>query len=306
MKDLFRNIFRNIMSLVSNFSPELTSRIYYRMKFKKKLELKNPKTFNEKLMYLKLNEYENNELIVKCADKYRVREYIKDCGLENILNDLIGAYDNVDEIDFEKLPNSFVLKCNNAAGFNLICEDKSNLDIKKAQKTLRMWLKKDYWKYVAEMQYKNIEKKIVCEKFLESKDGHAIEDYKIYCFNGKPEFCMVCIGREQGKPKYYFMDKNWNLLRINPAGVEAPENFKIDKPKVIDEMYKYAEILSKPFKFVRVDFYEYHNKTIFGELTFTPAGCIDNNYIEGIDEKLGQKIDLNCGNVKEKEFCNHS
>ena len=186
MKDLFRNIFRNIMSLVSNFSPELTSRIYYRMKFKKKLELKNPKTFNEKLMYLKLNEYENNELIVKCADKYRVREYIKDCGLENILNDLIGVYDNVDEIDFEKLPNSFVLKCNNAAGFNLICEDKSKLDIKKAKKKLKKWMKTDYWKYVAEMQYKNIEKKIVCEKFLESKDGRAIKDYKIYCFNGKP------------------------------------------------------------------------------------------------------------------------
>ena len=117
---------------------------------------------------------------------------------------------------------------------------------------------------------------------------------------------MVCIGREQGKPKYYFMDKNWELLRINPEGLNASEDFKIDKPKVIDEMYNYAEILSKPFKFVRVDFYEYHDKTIFGELTFTPAACIDNDYAEGIDEKLGEKIDLNSENVKEKEFCNHS
>ena len=287
---MFREIFRKLMAIISTFSPTLTSKIYYETKLKKKLDLKKPKTFNEKLMWLKLNEYENNKLITQCADKYRVREYVENCTCGEILNELIGVYDNVEEIDFEKLPDKFVLKCNHAAGYNIICQDKSKLDIDKTKRQLKKWLKSDYWRYVAELQYKNIEKKIICEKLLESKDGNAIEDYKIYCFDGKPLFCMVCVGRNFGKPKYYFMDREWKLMRINPAGINAPSDFTIDKPNCIDEMYIYAEKLSKPFKFVRVDFYNYNDKIVFGELTFTPAGCVDGNYIDSVQEKLGNLI----------------
>ena len=287
---MMRDLFRNIMAIVSSFSPVLTSKIYYRTKIGKRLDLKNPQNFNEKLMWLKHNEYETNELIVKCADKYKVREYIKECGCEEILNELIGVYDSVNEIDFDKLPNSFVLKCNHAAGYNIICEDKNKLDWNKTKKQLNKWLKIDYWKYVAEMQYKNIDKKIICEKFLESKDGNAIEDYKIYCFNGKPEFCMVCVGRNLGKPTYYFMDINWKIMKINPAGLNVSDDFSLEKPKCIDKMYKYAEKLSKPFKFVRVDFYDYKDKPIFGELTFTPAGCVDKNYTEEALLKFGDLL----------------
>ena len=139
-------------------------------------------------------------------------------------------------------------------------------------------------------QNKNIEKKIICEKYLESKDGNAIDDYKIYCFNGKPKFCMVCVGRNLGRPKYYIMDKNWKLMKINPTGINAPADFTIPKPKCIDKMYVYAEKLSKPFKFVRVDLYNYNNKTIFGELTFTPAGCIDGKYTDKAQEDMGKMI----------------
>ncbi len=292
MKEQLREIFRNSMGIISNFSPTLTSKIYYRAAIGKKLNLKNPQTFNEKLMYLKLNEYENNELITQCVDKYKVREYVeKVCGKE-ILNELLGVYDNANEIDFNKLPKKFVLKCNHAAGFNIICEDKNKLDIEETRKKLNKWLKTDYWKYVAEVQYKNVEKKIVCEKFLESKDGNSIEDYKIYCFNGKPKFCMLCIGRNLGKPKYYFLDIDWKLMRINPAGKSAPENFKVPKPECIDKMYEYAEKLAKPFKFVRVDFYDYESKPIFGELTFTPAGCVDANYIDGADKTIGNMLKI--------------
>lgn len=289
---MFRKIFRKLMAIVSTFSPKLTSKIYYETKLKKKLNLKKPVTFNEKLMWLKLNEYEHNELITQCADKYKVREYVKKCGCNEILNELIGVYDNVDDIDFEKLPDKFVLKCNHAAGYNIICKDKSKLDINKTKKQLKKWMKSNYWKYVAELQYKNIDKKIVCEKFLDSKDGNAIEDYKIYCFNGKPLFCMVCIERNLGKPKYYFMDRDWRLMRINPAGINAPDNFKIDKPACVEKMYMYAEKLSKPFKFVRTDFYDYNGKIIFGELTFTPAGCVDGNYVNCVQEKLGKMIQI--------------
>lgn len=289
---MFRELFRKIMAIISTFSPTLTSKIYYETKLKKKLDLKNPKTFNEKLMWLKLNEYENDKLITQCADKYKVREYVENCGCGEILNELIGVYDNVEQIDSEKLPDKFVLKCNHAAGYNIICQDKSKLDIDKTKKQLKKWLKSDYWKYVAELQYKNVEKKIICEKFLESKDGNAIEDYKIYCFNGKPLFCMVCVGRNFGKPKYYFMDRDWKLMRINPAGIYASSNFTIDKPDCIDEMYMYAEKLAKPFKFVRTDFYDYNGKIIFGELTFTPAGCVDGNYNDSSQEEFGKLIQI--------------
>lgn len=289
---MLREVYRWIIALVSGISPKLASKIYYRTKLHKKLDLVQPKLFNEKLMWLKLNEYENNKLITKCVDKYKVREYVKQCGCSEILNELIDVYDNADEINFEKLPDKFVLKCNHAAGYNIICNDKSKLDKEETRKKLKKWMKIDYWKFVAEVQYKNVDKKIVCEKFLESKDGNAIEDYKIYCFNGVPEFCMVCIGRNLGKPTYYLFDKNWKLMRINPAGINAPEGFTIEKPKCIDQMYEYAKILSRPFKFVRADFYDYNGKPIFGELTFTPAGCIDKNYTDEAQLKLGELINL--------------
>lgn len=287
-----RDIYRSLMAVISNISPTLTSQIYYFSKFKKKINLKNPQTFNEKLMYLKLNEYEHNELITKCSDKYKVREYVKECGLENTLNDLLGVYNNANEIDFSKFPNQFVLKCNHASGFNIICEDKSQLNIEKTKKKLNKWLKTDYWKYVAEMQYKNVDKKIICEKYLKSKDENSIEDYKIYCFNGKPTICLVCIGRNLGKPKKFFFDQDWNLLKINKDSKELSNEYVIEKPANINEMYEYAKKLSKPFKFVRVDFYNYNGKVIFGELTFTPAGCTSTSYIDNWDQKLGEMLNI--------------
>lgn len=291
--EILRKIYRKIIAKITDFSPALTSKIYYFTKLKKRLNLQNPKTFNEKLMYLKLNEYEGNELITKCADKYAVREYITSCGCPEILNELYGVFDNAKDINFEKLPDKFVLKCNHGAGFNIICNDKSKLDIKKVRKKLNKWLKTDYWKFVAELQYKNINKKIICEKLLENNTTKQINDYKIYCFNGIPEFCMVCIGREEHKkPKYYFMDKNWNVLKINPDGIGLNDKTVIDKPKCIDKMYDNARKLSKPFKFVRVDLYECNEKIIFGELTFTPAGCIDANYTNQAQYELGEMIEI--------------
>ena len=293
MKEYLRELFRKVMGVISNFSPTLTSKIYYFVKMHKKLDLKNPKDFNEKLMYLKLNEYENDPLIVKCADKYKVRSYVKECGCEEILNDLIGVYDSVDEIDFKLLPDKFVLKVNNASGYNIVCSDKSKLDINKTKKKLKKWMKSDYWKYVAELQYKNIEKKIICEKYLESEDDNAIVDYKVHCFNGEPELCLICLERNLGKPKYYFLDKDWNLLpEVNGLTKEDIEKFNIEKTDSLVSMCEYARKLAKPFKFVRVDFYNYKGKPVFGELTFTPDGCLDETLTKEALIKYGDMINI--------------
>ena len=265
---MLREIFRRFIAIISSFSPKLASRIYYTTKVHKHLNLKKPRTFNEKLMWLKFNEYQNNNLVTKCVDKYEVREYVKECGLEETLNPLLGVYDNV------------------------ICHDKNKLDIEKTRKQLNKWLRTKYWKFVAEVQYKNVKPKIVCERYLESKDENAIEDYKIYCFNGIAKCCMICLGRNLGKPAYYFFDPDWKLMKINPEGVSAPEGFTLKKPASIDKMYEYAEKLSKPFKFVRVDFFDYKDKAIFGELTFTPAGCVDLDYTDEGFYILGDMIDL--------------
>ena len=151
---MIKELEQDILMQLTRISPELNSKILYFGMLKRKLNLKEPKTFNEKLMWLKLNTYKDNELVSQCADKYRVRDYVKKCGCEEILNDLIGVYDNANDIDFEKLPNRFVLKCNHAAGYNVICKDKSNLDIDKTRKKLNKWLKRDYWAMYSELQYK--------------------------------------------------------------------------------------------------------------------------------------------------------
>ena len=293
MKNAKRKIILSIQKMLSSISPTLCSKWIYKRTQGKKLDLKNPKLFNEKLMWLKLNKYNNNNLVTECADKYLVRNYIKRCGCDELLNEVIGVYNSVEEINFEDLPNKFVLKCNHAAGYNIICKDKNTLDIVQTKRKLKKWLNDDYWKQYAEVNYKNIPKKIICEKYLENKNKTDLEDYKFYCFNGKAEFVMICIGRNSSeKTQYYFMDKEWKIMKINAYGTNAPENFTIDKPDNIQEMFEYAEKLSTPFPFVRVDFYDVDGKIYFGELTFTPAGCVDNKYIGNAPKILGDMLEL--------------
>ena len=295
---MIKELEQDILMQLTRISPELNSKILYFGMLKRKLNLKEPKTFNEKLMWLKLNTYKDNELVSQCADKYRVRDYVKKCGCEEILNDLIGVYDNANYIDFEKLPNRFVLKCNHAAGYNEICKDKSNLDIDKTRKKLNKWLKRDYWAMYSELQYKNIERKIVCEKFLDSNDGNAILDYKVFCFDGIPKFVMICVGRNTGHIKYYFMDKEWIIMMVNALGNSTPEDFYIKKPKCIDSIFEYSEKLYNPFKFVRIDFYDYEDKPVFGELTFSPSACVDRDYTKEGHLQMGSNIKLNIDEIK--------
>jgi len=282
------NIDKPLRKIMSSISPELNTRYLYRRVHGKTLNLENPKSFNEKLIWLKLNTYNNNDLVTQCADKYRVREYVKEKNLGYLLNDLIDAYDTPEEIEWNRLPTKFVLKGNHGAGYNIICDDKSKLDINKAEKQLKKWMKEDYWKPYAEINYKYISKKIICEKYLDTNEGFLPIDYKIYCFNGVPKAILVMSDRDT-EIDAVFMDNDWNFI----SNVSKYKNEKIPKkPSSLDEMLEAAKRLSEPFPFVRVDFYQYRNQPIFGELTFTPSGglVVSQTAIEG--KGMGELLKL--------------
>lgn len=264
---------------LTRISPRLNTEFIYFLKFKKRINLANPQTLDEKIQYLKFHDYKDNPLVTQCADKWAVRDYIEQCGCGEILNELYGVYDTVDEVNWDELPNQFVIKWNFGCGHNLICFDKATLDIEDAKRKLKEWykLKDTFYLRYSEMHYKGIKPKLVCEKLIETEDGNLPVDYKCYCFNGKVDSVMVCYGRdEQGHgAKFYFFDRDWNLKRYNRTGKEAPEGFTLPKPKNIDLVFEYAEKISKPFPFVRADFYLENGKLTFGELTFTPCGGFD-------------------------------
>lgn len=283
-----------IFKLITRISPKLNTQLWYRRGFGKWLDLKHPQTSNEKVLWLKLNTYYKNPLVTQCADKYAVREYVQKCGCGDILNDLLGVWTNPDDIDFDKLPDKFVLKSNYYCHLNLVVTNKSELDIIATRKLLHQWMKSNMHLLYSEMQYEGIEKKIIAEKFIETEDGLAPADYKIYCCNGKPTYVMVCIGREQNvKPKFYYFDINGNLQReLTRDGLNAPDNFHYDIPAGWKEMITYAEKLSALFPFVRADFYLEKRKVIFGELTFTPASGLDAGKLPYTDRLIGDKIQL--------------
>ncbi len=281
--------FRCFLTLLS---PKINTKVCYRLKFHKNLDLDNPITLNEKILKLKLEDYATNKLVKQCADKYSVRDYVQDKGCEEILVPLIASYDNVDEIDWDKLPDAFALKWNFGCGYNIICPEKKELDIEKAKKKLKAWGNKEAYLPYSEMQYKGVSKKIIVESFLSDGTGRLPSDYKVYCFHGKPHCVMLCTDRESGHAKYYFFDRAWNLLRINKAGKDAPPGFSLPKPEGIDNLFNYAEKLSEPFKFVRADFYLIKGHVFFGELTFTPGGGMDFNRLPETDIEFGNMLHL--------------
>ena len=278
--------------LLCGISPKLSVKFWYRRYLKKPLDLENPQTLDEKIQWMKLYYYKDNPLVYQCADKFRVRDYVKDCGLEHILNELIATYHSAKEVDWDVLPQKFVLKWNFSNGGNVICRDKSKLNRKQAIKELNRFQKiKPHLKY-AEPQY-DVEKVLLCEKFIETQNGESPVDYKFYCFNGEAKYVLCCYGRSlDHRPAFYFFDKDWKLQRFNKMGLEAPEGFTVPKPEGMDDLFRYAEILSKPFPFVRADFYLENGKAYFGELTFTPGGGYDMNRLPETQLKFGQMVTL--------------
>lgn len=280
---------KNLKYFLRFLPDELYVRLYYFLHVKRILNLKNPKSYNEKLNWLKFND--RNPIYSIIVDKFLNREYIKGIIGEQYLVPLLGVWDNFDDIDFEKLPEKFVLKCNHDSGGLVICTDKNMLNMKEARSKIESSLECNFYYIGREWQYKHIKPRIICEELL----GDGIvppADYKFSCFNGKPDNVMVCYGRETGTTKYYFFDMDWNLKRYNGWGKKAPENFTLPKPQNFDEMVRIAEMLSKPFYYSRIDLYNIDGKIYFGEVTLCPNSGFDANITEETDLLFGNKLKL--------------
>ena len=264
----------------------------YEAIFGKRLNLDNPQTFNEKLQWLKL--YDRNPEYTIMVDKYKVRDYIKEKIGEEYLIPLIGVWDNPDDIDFDALPDKFVLKCNHNSGLGMcICKDKSKLNIENVKSELKKGLAQDYYLTGREWPYKNVPRKIIAEKYMtDTSDSSDFTDYKFFCFNGYVDCVMVCLERSSGDTKFYFFDSNWNLKRLNTRGKNAPDGFTISKPSQMDKMFEIAAKLSKGLPFVRIDLYQSNDHIYFGEITFFPDSGFDANLLPDTDKYFGNLIHL--------------
>lgn len=257
-----------ILDMLEFIPDKLMIKLQYWIKTGRKLNLKDPKRYNEKLQWYKL--YYRDSLMTKCSDKYRVREFVSSKGLKDILIPLYGVYNDPNEINFNELPNEFVLKTNNGSGShaNILCSNKNMLNINETVNILNYWLKTGSIKAGREWAYYNIKPKIICEKFLKTNSEYGLIDYKFYCFNGEPSYIKVVMDRfSAGYTKQGIYDMNFNQLPYCRKGVEKITE-QIDKPKNFDVMCEIASKLSENFPHVRVDLYNIEGKIYFGELTF--------------------------------------
>ena len=254
-------------------SETLETKFIYWVNMGKPLNLKDPEDFNEKLQWLKLNW--KDPLISECADKYAVRKYVEANGCGDVLNELYGVYSETIDIPWESLPDKFVLKCTHGCGYNIICTDKRSLDKRSASDKIERWMRSRYGLCYAEYHYLSITPRIICERYIETPAGITPNDYKIFCFNGKPHYVAVGIDRATDI-KWHFLDMEWDHIDIT-----LPDHNKGNppvKPACWDRMVEVAIKLSQPFPFVRVDLYDDNGRAVFGEMTFTPAACMNQGY----------------------------
>lgn len=266
-------------------------RLAYRMKMGKKLHIDAPKTFNEKIQWIKL--YKHDSDLNKYVDKYLVKDVVARLIGEEHIIPTIGVWDSFDEIDFAKLPEQFVLKCNHDSHSVVICKDKSKFNYSEAKRRLDGGLKKNYFWHGREWAYRDVRPLIIAEPYYCDKNDELV-DYKFFCFKDYVDCVMVCCDRKSGEPKYYFVDKQWNMLRYNKRALEDPDGFAINQPLNYQEMIKLASKLSAftNMPFVRVDLYNVDGRIYFGELTFSPDNGMDSNLLEEADQYFGELMDL--------------
>ena len=270
-------------------SSENYIKILWYLKYGIKIDLNNPKTFNEKIQWLKIHDYKKS--YDSLVDKSVVKKYIADTiGSDYIIKTLWEGIDP-DRIPYDKLPDKFVIKCTHGSHCCIVCKDKTDLDKKMVNKKLRKWLKQNWFWYGREPVYKDLKPAILIEEYLEDKKYKELVDYKFYCFNGIPKFIDVCTQRysKERMCETYF-DTNWNYLGFVTVGNGCVPDF--EKPRSFELMMNIAKKLCKNYKFLRVDLYEVNGKVYFGELTFYSASGFENLSPKEWNLKIGDMLDL--------------
>ncbi|SHF98636.1 TupA-like ATPgrasp [Arenibacter palladensis] len=262
-------------------------KIRYFITYKRFIKLQKPNTFFAKINWLKL--YDRNPFYTRLVDKFEVREHIKEKIGSEYLIENFGVYEDTEAIDFDKLPNKFILKATHGAAWQIICEDKNKLDIAKSKKIMNKWLKSNFYEMWGEYVYKKVRPRIVCEALLSNENNQALVDYKFHCFHGEPKYIQTDRNRFKNHTLDFY-DLEWSRL---PFGLWFPPSENtIPRPESLDKMIELSKILSNEFKYVRVDFYFVKNKIFFGELTFYPCNGFGVFDPPSIDYEMGELLKL--------------
>lgn len=253
--------------------------------------LRDPQTFNEKIIWLKLNYH--NPAYTDLVDKYAVKKIVADIIGEEYIIPTLGVWDRAEDIDFDSLPNQFVMKATHDSGRVIVCKDKSKLDIEKARSEMAASLKRDFYAITREWPYKNVKRRIIAEQLLVDESQPELRDYKFFCFDGKARLCQVISERSESE-KIDFYDSNWNnivgLVGLNTNVTNS--SFALLEPLNYDVMVRLAEMISNKVPFIRVDFYNLSGKIYFGECTFYPASGIGCFKPDEYNRKIGEWLYL--------------
>ncbi len=262
--------------------------LYYFAQFRKFINFKHPKTYNEKLNWLKIND--RNLEYTKMVDKYEAKKYAKSIIGEEYIIPNLGVWNRFDDIDFDKLPNQFVLKCTHDSEGLVIVKNKTTLDKVEAKKKIENAMKYNFYYIGREFPYKNIKPRIIAEQYMEDKKYGELRDYKFFCFDGEPKAMFIATDRGIGETKFDYYDLNFEHLNIRQHYPNSDK--KIEKPINFEKMVELSKILSKGLKHVRVDFYEVNGKLYFGEITFFHFSGLQPFIPNEWDEKFGEWIKI--------------
>jgi hypothetical protein len=291
-KKIYYKFFEYYIIIIIYYFPRKYLEFKHKQAFGAKPNLNNPKTYAEKMIWLMF--FWKHPLKTICADKYKMRKYVEENGCADVLVPLLGIYSDPEEIDFDSLPEKFALKCSHGCGYNILCNDKANFNYTDAKSKLSNWVRIDYSKVHGEPHYHGMKPKIILEPFLEMKELELPVDYKFYCINGEVYCYSVILDRKMfssSEIKEVFYDKNGN--RIEGLLRDSNEEFSfVEKPIGLERMLDVCRILSKPFPFVRIDFYSIEGKPLLGEFTFTSSGGLGAAFSDFAQIELGNKIVL--------------
>ncbi|PXZ43550.1 hypothetical protein DMB45_09380 [Sanguibacteroides justesenii] len=295
---LYRKFRDGYYAKIGKKDPEELAAILFKKCHGYRMDLENPSDIDEKINWLKFNT--NTDKWSELTDKYLARQYVENKGLGHTLNTIYGVYEKSEDINFETLPESFVIKLTNGGGgkYVKLVQNKGNLNITYLRKELNEWLKYPFGLISAEPHYLKIKPRILIEKYLNSdlKDENSLVDYKFNCYNGKAYSVFLCSDRIKEKVNYSIYDLNWNL---QPEKITAHyRTHKIyPQPVSFDKMLAYSEILAKEFPLIRVDWYEINGEPVFSEMTFTPGAGFQTYYTPEYRQELGAQLVLPGKNV---------